>query len=208
MKPFRVVYCDPPWEFRNKKTGGSHTSGAAQKYPVLDLRAICNLPIQSVMAASSLLALWVPAPLSVNEAPQVVRAWGYQFKAKSYWHKAKPSGETAHLGTGHWGRNEIEELWICTKGDVEPWRTAERNVHRTPRLKPHSTKPPWFRRMLERRETGPYLELFARQFKTGPAWEAKESWTAVGKEIDGKDIRTALRDLALCISLTTSAPGR
>lgn len=199
MRPFRLVLADPPWEFANKATGGNHTSGAAQKYPVLDVRAICDLPIQSVMWPNSVLALWVPTSMAVNEAPQVVRAWGYTFKTKFYWHKAKPDGAKADMGVGYWWRNEVEELWLCTNGDVRPWRTIERNVHREPRLKPHSTKPPWFRRMLERCDDGPYLELFARPFKTGPAWEAKKPWTALGDEIDGKDIRDALRELAATI---------
>ncbi len=32
---YHMILADPPWKYRNTKTGGSHTSGAAQKYPTL-----------------------------------------------------------------------------------------------------------------------------------------------------------------------------
>ena len=29
---YEIIYCDPPWQFSNKKTGGSMKSGAAHQY--------------------------------------------------------------------------------------------------------------------------------------------------------------------------------
>ena len=190
MIPFRVAYVDPPWEFRNKKTGGSHTSGAAQKYPVLDVDAICALPVQSIMDADSVLALWVPTSINPAVPSRVLQAWGYRYKTKAYWHK------TGALGLGFYFRNQIEELWFAVKGDVAPFGLQVRNVSMSGR-EGHSAKPWWFRDLVEH-ATAPLLvqdevahvELFARPFIGAIPWEK------VGKEIDGKDIRTALRDLS------------
>ena len=32
MKKYEIIYADPPWQFKNKKTGGSMKSGAAHHY--------------------------------------------------------------------------------------------------------------------------------------------------------------------------------
>jgi len=32
---YNVIYVDFPWKYRNVKTGGSHTSGASQKYDTI-----------------------------------------------------------------------------------------------------------------------------------------------------------------------------
>ena len=39
---FDVIYCDPPWSFNSKKTGGSMSSGASQKYDVMTLAGHAN----------------------------------------------------------------------------------------------------------------------------------------------------------------------
>jgi len=31
---YNVIYADPGWKYDNEKTGGSHKSGAAQKYTI------------------------------------------------------------------------------------------------------------------------------------------------------------------------------
>lgn len=195
MIPFRVAYVDPPWKFRNKKTGGSHTSGSAQQYQVLNVDAICALPVPSIMAADSVLALWVPTSLDPALPSRVLHAWGYRYKTKAYWRKIGP------MGLGWWFRNQAEELWFAVKGDVRPFGCQVKNVVECSRQGP-SVKPDIFRALVEmatqkllvEAETV-HVELFARPFVSSIAWEK------VGNEIDGKDIRTALRDLALCISL-------
>jgi len=34
---YKIIYCDPPWSFNSKKTGGNMTSGALAKYPTMTL---------------------------------------------------------------------------------------------------------------------------------------------------------------------------
>ena len=48
VKRYKVILCDPPWTYRNKKTGGSMSSGAASKYPTMDIADIKSLPISSI----------------------------------------------------------------------------------------------------------------------------------------------------------------
>ena len=184
---FDVLYADPPWTFRNVKTGGSMTSGSAAQYPVLTLDRICDLPVQSIMAEDSVLFLWVPTTLGDHGA-QVMREWGYQFKTKLYWHK---SG--ARLGMGHWYRNQVEELWMGIRGRVPAFRSAVRNCVSTP-VMGHSRKPPIFRHLIEQGAGRRFhVELFARPMDEAAAKMCGQSWTLMGNEIDHQDIGTAIR---------------
>jgi len=55
-------------------------------------------------------------------------------------------------------------------------------------LSNHSRKPAEIQNRIERLCSGPFLELFARRQRPG--------WTCLGNEIDGRDIRDALNDIA------------
>ena len=60
--PYEIIYADPPWPYRNKKTGGSHKSGASQHYREMTLEQIQALPVQSLAASSCALFLWGTVP--------------------------------------------------------------------------------------------------------------------------------------------------
>ena len=55
---YSIIYADPPWAFRNKNTGGSMLSGAAAKYPVLDIKSICALDVDSICHEDCVLFMW------------------------------------------------------------------------------------------------------------------------------------------------------
>jgi N6-adenosine-specific RNA methylase IME4 len=108
---FDVLYIDPPWVYENKKTGGSHTSGAVQQYRGLTVDELCALPVRSIAAKSAVLFLWATTPLG-QDPYRVMEAWGFTFKTKMYWHKA------GRKGLGYWTRGCVEELLIGTRGPV------------------------------------------------------------------------------------------
>jgi N6-adenosine-specific RNA methylase IME4 len=182
---FEVLLVDPPWKFRNEKTGGSHKSGASQKYKCLDLGIIQTLPVGSIAAHSAVLGLWCPTRLKFSHGYPTAVAWGFsQYETTIYWEKPD-------LGMGFWVRNVVEELLICTRGDVAPFGLQERNILHLPAGE-HSEKPEEFRHMLER-ATGKIsrrrcVELFARKLVPG--------WTGIGDKVTGRDIRMDLRLLA------------
>jgi N6-adenosine-specific RNA methylase IME4 len=180
---FSVIYADPAWAFRNEKTGGNHTSGAGQQYPVMPLPAITALPVAPVASHLCALFLWCPTALKYSHGPVVANAWGFpDYRTTIYWNKDR-------LGMGFWYRNQVEELLVFTRGDHPPFRCQLPNIVTAPREE-HSRKPEAFRRLIEQ-STGMALkarnlELFAR--KTVPGW------TTMGYAVnDGADLRTTLR---------------
>lgn len=125
MKSYRVILCDPPWPFKNKNTGGSMRSGSAQVYKnggVLTLNEIANFPINRISHKNSLIFLWVPVALSVHEAPKIIEHWGYTVKTKIFWEKE------GKIGMGFWWRSQVEELWVCKRGNIPALRVQEKNI--------------------------------------------------------------------------------
>lgn len=180
-----IVYADPPWHFRNEKTGGSHKSGAGQKYPTMQLDEIQRLPVPAVTSHSSVLALWVPCSMKFSHGATVLDAWGYRYVTTVYWNKLR-------LGMGFWFRGQVEELLIGVRGDYPAFRCQLPNIISL-QSTGHSEKPEAFRQLLEK-ATGTAssrrnLEMFAR--KTVPGWRG------IGNQVTGNDIRTDLRLLAM-----------
>ena len=169
IKKYKVIYADPPWDYRNKKTGGSMISGAASKYSTMTLGEICSLPVSDITDENSVLFLWVTCPMQ-DEGMQVMKAWGYKYKTKIYWRKIMS------LGMGFWFRGQVEECWLGIKGNIKAFRLQIPNFIQTKALR-HSQKPEEMRKIIEMTGLSPRIELFARQ-KT-------ENWDAWGNEVEG-----------------------
>lgn len=165
---YDVLYSDPPWNYDNKRTGGSLKSGAASKYSTMTVDEICTINIPS--AKNSVLFLWVTVPM-LQEGLQVMNAWGYKYKTTITWMK------TGRLGLGFWFRGNTEFLLFGVKGKVKAFRTNIPNVIQHPVLN-HSEKPEVFRELIEK--TTPHmprkLEMFARK--------KSENWHVWGDEVE------------------------
>lgn len=165
---FQVIYADPPWSYRNKKTGGSMISGAEAKYPTMSVDEICSLQIPA--DKNAVLFLWATVPL-MPEAFQVMQAWGFKYKTMITWRKIMS------LGMGFWWRGQCEHLLFGVKGNVKAFRMQEPNFIQT-KVEKHSQKPQAFRELIER--ATPHLpnklELFARN--------KFEGWHCWGNEVE------------------------
>lgn len=106
-KIYNVIYADPPWEYRNKKTGGSMKSGAESKYSTMSVDEICNLKIPA--AKDSVLFLWCTVPM-INEGLKVMSSWGFKYKTMILWRKIMS------LGMGFWWRGQCEILLFGVRG--------------------------------------------------------------------------------------------
>ena len=192
MKKYQVILTDNPWTYNNKKTGGTHTSGAAQKYPVLTFDQLRRLPIQNIVHPDRcVLFMWVPVPLK-DEGFRLIDAWKFKYKTTLYWRKTNING------MGYWFRGIMEELLVCTKGKVKAFRCQVSNIA-DEEVQKHSRKPDEFYKIIEyataykniedpqerkKHILKPKVELFATQKRKG--------WISTGFDVDGVDIRDFL----------------
>jgi site-specific DNA-methyltransferase (adenine-specific) len=169
-----VLVVDFPWQYDNKKTGGTFKSGASQHYPTMPLSEIGKLPLDRVLQKNAVIFCWVPVPLSYEIARSgIFEPWGWEFKTKVFWEKE------GRLLLGHWFRGQMEECWLFKRGKVTPFHSSKRNVIHCPVGK-HSQKPEELFVMVEE-ECDKYrlndrLELFARGCP-------RPGWMAYGNEV-------------------------
>jgi len=177
---FKIIYADPAWPYRNVKTGGSMSSGAAAHYPVMSLIDICNLNIESITDKNAACFLWVTTPL-LPDGLKVLKAWGFNYKTSLYWHK------TGRLGLGYWYRGQVEQCLFGIKGNMPAFRIAKQNIITAPAGR-HSEKPDAMRELIDLTGLNPKIELFARKRAAG--------WHCWGNELQS-DIDLEIKAAAL-----------
>lgn len=156
--PYSTIAADPPWRYASAAT----KADARRHYSTMDLGSICALPVAEIAAESAHLWLWGTNAL-MEEAHQVVRAWGFRPLTIVTWCKPVP-------GVGHYLRNNTEHCILASRGkpmtpDDKPLSTW----YVWPRGK-HSAKPDGFGDLVESVSPGPYVELFAREPRLG--WDS------------------------------------
>lgn len=136
---------------------------------MLDARQLSELPISELAAPDCALFLWATDPL-LDRAIELIRGWGFEYKTVGfYWVKLNAKakhGSDFFTGLGYWTRANPEQCLMATRG--KPMRRAK-DVRRlvVESRREHSRKPDCVRDRIERLVDGPYLELFARETKSG-----------------------------------------
>lgn len=178
MKKYKVIYADPPWEFKSKKTGGSMTSGAAQKYSVMSIEDLKRLDVQGLCDDDCLLVMWWVAS-QPEEALALVKSWGFKLCTMTgfVWNKLTVEGNPV-FGLGHTTRSGAECALIAYRGKLKNIIQCKsiRSV-RTEVIGRHSEKPAVFRLDIEKLcGDVPRLEMFARQVTS--------DWDLFGNEVE------------------------
>jgi len=186
---YGAIYADPPWDYRTWGEKGTGR-GAVAHYPVPPFETLAAMDVAQYAAKNCALFLWATDPL-LPQAFKLIEAWGFTYKTIAfYWVKTNQNG-TFFTGLGHWTRANPEQCLLATRG--HPKRLA-RNVHKlivSPRRE-HSRKPDEAYGLIERLVPGPYLELFARQSRTG--WDSKGDEAGL---FDGGPVKTRNRPSSL-----------
>lgn len=167
---YRAIVADPPWQYRNIKTGGSMISGSAAKYPTMPLLDICNMGVPAIAhSGGSVLFLWTTTPFLVDgSATRVMKEWGFKPKTAIYWHKIMKSP-----GMGFWFRGEMEVTLVGIRGEVKAFHSQKTNFIES-EVRAHSQKPEELWQLIEpeldKYKLTPRVELFCRG-NSRPGWD-------------------------------------
>lgn len=177
---FSTVLADPPWRFANRTGKVAPEHRRLDRYSTMDLEAIKSLPVAEVAAENAHLYLWVPNAL-LPDGLDVMAAWGFRYVSNIVWAKRRKDGGPDGRGVGFYFRNVTELILFGVKGRMRTLQAGRTQVNMIEtRKREHSRKPDEQYDLIESCSPGPYLELFARQARSG--------WVAWGDESDG-DIR-------------------
>lgn len=193
-KKYQIIYADPPWQFKNVKTGGSMTSGSSHQYKsVTSIEDLKRMDIESIAADDCVLFMWWVGAMP-QEAIDLVKAWGFTLKNMNgfNWNKLTVKNNP-FFGLGFWTRAGCESAIIATRGKPKP---VNRGVKAVGNYDPeslgevlanlcylgsykvgrHSEKPAEFRdKCVELMGDVPRLEMFARKKTKG--------WDVFGNEV-------------------------
>jgi N6-adenosine-specific RNA methylase IME4 len=164
-KLYPVLHIDPPWRWYARSAKGMGRS-AERHYATMPLEEIKALGIPAARDAT--VYLWA-VPCMIDQAIDVLRAWGLQQKGEIIW--KKPMGKGLRIRGCH------ESLLVGTRGRPAPLAYKPPSVIEAPRPPGgrHSAKPTIFAEIIERIHPGQdKIELFARG--------CREGWDSWGSE--------------------------
>lgn len=141
---------------------------ADNHYPTMSLEEICATPVPC--ADDAVLFLWRTAPM-LEQALQVMRAWGFEYRTEFVWAKDKQ-------GTGYWARNQHEVMMVCVRGHPPaPAPGRQYSSLQYAHVTEHSEKPAQFYEIIDDMfPSADKLEMFARG-------TPRAGWDAVGNEV-------------------------
>lgn len=184
MQKYKLILADPPWDFDNKKTGGSMRSSASQKYVTTEIKALEQLNVFDLADKDCLLAMWWVGAMP-QEAIDLVKAWGFRIVNMNgiVWNKLTQH-DKPYFGMGFYTRAGSESVLLAVKGKFKPESHSVRAVFHSEaqiqfeaKVRAHSEKPAQVHQMLvELAGDVPRLEMFARR--------NTEGWDVFGNEVN------------------------
>jgi N6-adenosine-specific RNA methylase IME4 len=178
---YGAILADPPWRFRTYSEKGRSRApdrkpfkgAAALHYDTMAIEDIRALPVGSLAADDCALFLWATWPF-LFDALSVLPAWKFKYTTCAFaWTKAH-AGQIemfrddfdGQVGLGYWTRSNTEFCLLATRGEPKRLNADVRQAIIEPRRE-HSRKPDCVYGRIERLVAGPYIDLFARQRRTG-----------------------------------------
>jgi N6-adenosine-specific RNA methylase IME4 len=173
---FSTILIDPPWRFANRTGKVAPEHKRLHRYPTMSFEEIAALPLAAHANQKSHLYLWSPNAL-LSEALQIMKSWGFTYKTNIVWYKVRQDGGPDGRGVGFYFRNVTELLLFGVRGHLRTLAPGRRQVNVViSRKREHSRKPNDVYQIIEACSPGPYVELFARERRTG--------WTQWGDQVD------------------------
>lgn len=168
MSAYQTVVADPPWSPSLGSTWATATTDKARPQKHYQTATLDEIKSHApVTAPKAHLWLWA-LNQHIDWGYEVCRAWGFEPVQTLTW--CKPG-----LGVGRFQCNS-EQIILARKGSRHgnPFGPTGGTWFEWPRGR-HSQKPDEFYDLVEKVSPGPYLEMYARQWREG--------WDAVGDEL-------------------------
>jgi N6-adenosine-specific RNA methylase IME4 len=171
-KLYSTILADPPW---HQQGGGKSKRGADRHYPILkehEIKKVMSEMLSDKVAENAHMYMWV-ANNHLPEALRIIEHLGFRYITNLVWAKTS-------FGLGRYFRGQHEICLFATKGRGFSVRTQANNISTLvggSLIKPthHSSKPDEMYELIESRSEGPYLELFARNYRVG--------WDSMGNQL-------------------------
>jgi N6-adenosine-specific RNA methylase IME4 len=177
---FGTILIDPPWRFTNRTGKVAPEHRRLARYETLSVEELENLPVADLARRASHIYLWCPNAM-LPDGLRLLESWGFTYKTNLVWYKVRKDGGPDGRGVGFYFRNVTEMVLFGIRGKLRTLAPGRRQtniiVHRK---REHSKKPPTLYEIVEACSPGPWLELFARERRSG--------WHQWGDEVDSYEL--------------------
>jgi N6-adenosine-specific RNA methylase IME4 len=185
---YAAITADPASHFSSytaiRSQNWSSRRDNERHYTTMSLDAAAALPVKDLASSDGChLFVWSSGPFLLH-ALHLIEAWGFRYSTRAFtWVKTKRSWDGIsplvesdfHIGLGLTVRHQTEFVLLARRGNCRRVAKDVRELIIAPRRE-HSRKPDEFFKRVERYCQGPYLELFARERRSG--------WDCWGNEVD------------------------
>lgn len=164
---YSVIYTDPPWPV-GSIVMDKWESPIDDKYPVMSIEDITNLPVQELAADDCALFMWTTHTF-LPDALNIIKEWGFKYFCCITWNKG--SGWTQN------GFHKMTELLLYAykgKMNVDQYGKAIPTLIEEKKTY-HSKKPDSIRDLIASKTPEPRIEMFAR--------DSFEGWSTWGNEV-------------------------
>lgn len=138
MNKYKVVLCDAPWSYKDKKSNDPSMGGIT--YDVLSDEDLAKIDVASIADKDCMLFMWATMP-KLKEALFVGEACGLKYITCAFtWVKLNPKGEGIYSGLGHWVNGNSELCLLFKQGNPKRVCKSVKQIQMHPRGR-HSAKP-------------------------------------------------------------------
>lgn len=174
---YRIILCDPPWQYDNFQGKGTRYGDVTAHYNTMSLEELKALPISEIADENSCaLFLWTTYP-KLPDAIEFLRYHSFEYVTVAFtWVKLNPSGKGYYSGMGFYTNSNAEIVLLGKKGKIQRVRNDIKQLIVTP-VQEHSRKPHEVReRIVQLLGDLPRLEMFSRDKQI-------EGWSVWGDEV-------------------------
>ena len=155
---YQTIVVDPPWDWGDE--GDINQLGRAKpEYSTMSFDELKDFPVAEKAAENCHIYLWI-TNRSLPKGFELLNEWGFRYITTITW--CKPS-----FGMGNYFRGSTEHILFGVKGSLELLRKNAGTWFEAPRGSKHSEKPKEFYSLVESCSPGPWLEIFAREKRSG-----------------------------------------
>lgn len=116
-KKYNVIYADPPWVYKDKRTGHKMGGGVTKHYKTMKTSEIEEMgqAINNIAADNCILFMWATFP-NLTEALKTIKAWGFTYKTLGFsWIKTNKKDKKPFFGIGFYTKSNCEVCLLATK---------------------------------------------------------------------------------------------
>lgn len=177
MKKYKIIYADPPWDYKDKRDKHPRLcGGASAHYKTTPTKELSLLDVSAICDENSMCFMWATFPCLLD-ALSLMASWGFKYKTLGFsWIKLNKKNLQPFFGIGYYTKSNCEVCLIGVRGKPFKVSNSVSSVIIEPRME-HSKKPQSARdRIVQLCGDVPRLEIFCR----GSA----EGWDVFGNEAE------------------------